>query len=203
MAKNMSGPPFAPPARRGCAGSSSDDSRSPRFLRPLPPEKAGGRIERGRLNIRIDRDGVWYYEGSPINRKSLVCLFASVLTRDASGDYWLATPAEIGRIEVEDTPFVAVELYVAGTGRTQILSIRTNVDEIVTIDKDHPITIVTNPNTGEPSPYVSLREGIDARLSRSVFYELVDLGVEQDTQGAHMVGVWSSGCLFPLGSMEA
>ena len=203
MTKNIHGTPISSATRHGGARRSINDTCPPGFLRPLPPAKAGGRIDRGRLNIRIDRHGVWYYEGSPINRKSLVCLFASVLTRDASGEYWLATPAEIGRIEVEDAPFIAVELYVAGAGRAQILSVRTNVDEIVTIDNDHPITIVTNPATGEPSPYVTVREGIDARLSRSVFYELVDLGVEQSTGGAHMVGVWSSECLFSLGSMEA
>jgi uncharacterized protein len=169
----------------------------------LPPEKPGGRIDRGEFNIRIDRNGVWYYEGSPINRKSLVCLFASVLTRDANGDYWLVTPVEKGRVEVEDAPFIAVELYVAGAGSAQILSIRTNVDEIVTIDEDHPITVVTDPGTGEPSPYVTLRQGIVARLSRSVFYELVDLGVEEHIEGAYMVGVWSSGRLFLLGSRDA
>ncbi len=203
MAKNITGTPFSPPARHGGVRRRSDGNRPAPFLRPLPPENAGGRVDRGTLNIRIDRDGVWYYEGSPINRKSLVRLFASVLTRDANDDYWLATPAEIGRIDVEDAPFIAVELYVAGTGCAQVLSIRTNVDEIVTIDKNHPITIVTDPNTGEPSPYVALRQGIEARLSRSVFYELVELGVEESTEGAHMIGIWSSGCWFPLGSTKA
>jgi uncharacterized protein len=207
MAKNIPGTPFFSPDRRAdrgrCDERSSTTIRPAPFLRPLPPEKLGGRIHRGELNIRIDRDGVWYYEGSPINRKSLVCLFASVLTRDADGDYWLVTPAEIGRVDVEDVPFIAAELYVAGTGSAQMLSIRTNVDEIVTIDKDHPIRVVCDPDTGEPSPYVTLREGIEARLSRSVFYEVVNLGVEDDSEGEHMVGVWSSGCFFPLGSSEA
>jgi hypothetical protein len=154
------------------------------------------------LNIRIDRDGVWYYAGSPIHRKSLVCLFASVLTRDASGEYWLVTPAEMGRIDVEDAPFIAVELFTAGSGREQILSVRTNVDEIVTIDNEHPLTVVNDPKSGEPSPYVTLRQGIDARLSRSVYYELVGLGVEARCEGAHMFGIWSSSCFFPLGSTE-
>ena len=201
MAKNIPGTPVFPPGR-GLGRRGKDDNRPAPFLHPLPPERPGGRVHRGILNIRIDRDGVWYYEGSPINRKSLVCLFASVLTRDASGAYWLITPAEMGRIEVEDAPFIAVELFVAGTGRNQILSVRTNVDEIVTIDTGHPLTVATNPNSGEPSPYITLRQGIDARLSRSVYYQLVDLGVEADREGAHMFGVWSSGCFFPLGSTE-
>ena len=125
-----------------------------------------------------------------------------MLTRDASGDYWLVTPAEMGRIDVEDAPFIAVELFAAGSSHNQILSVRTNVDEIVTIDKDHPVSVVTDPKSNEPSPYVKVREGIDARLSRSVYYELVDLGVEASCESAHMFGVWSSGCFFSLGSTE-
>ena len=201
MAKNIPGTPVFPPGH-GLDRCGNDDNRPVPFLHPLPPEKLGGRIHRGILNIRIDRDGVWYYEGSPINRKSLVCLFASVLTRDASGAYWLITPAEMGRIEVEDAPFIVVELFAAGAGRNQVLSVRTNVDEIVTIDTDHPVTVTINPNSGEPLPYVTLRQGINARLSRSVYYQLVDLGVEADREGAQMFGVWSSGCFFPLGSTE-
>lgn len=196
MAKNIPGTSVAPPRH------DKHDNRPAPFLHPLPPEKPGGRVYRGMLNIRIDRYGVWYYEGSPIHRKSLVCLFASVLTRDASGEYWLVTPAEMGRIDVEDAPFIAVELFAAGAGHNQILSVRTNVDEIVTIDADHPVTMAADPKSGEPSPYVTLRQGIDARLSRSVYYQLVDLGVEASCEGAHMFGVWSSGCFFPLGSTE-
>ncbi len=203
MANNISGTPFPPPEQRTPAVDHSSGSHPASFLRPLPPETPGGRVQRGDFNIRIDRDGVWYYDGSPINRQSLVCLFASVLRRDVDGAYWLVTPAEMGRIEVEDVPFIAVELYVAGTGTDQILSVRTNVDEIVTIDKDHAITMMTDPGNNERLPYVRLREGIDARLSRSVFYELVGLGVEETVDGAHILGVWSSGLLFPLGSTEA
>ena len=201
MAKNISGTPVFPPDRSPAHRGKGARRLAP-HLRPLPPEISGGRIEHATFNIRIDRDGVWYYEGSPINRKALVCLFASVLTRDASGDYWLVTPAEMRRIDVDDAPFIAVELFAAGSSHNQILSVRTNVDEIVTIDKDHPIRVVTDPDSGEPSPYVTVREGIDARLSRSVYYELVDLGVEASCEGAHMFGIWSSGCFFPLGSAE-
>jgi uncharacterized protein len=197
MPKTIPDTPFKRDAH--CSEAESD---LPSFPCPLPPAKASGRVKRGHLNISIDRDGVWYHENSPISRKSLVCLFASVLTRDAQGDYWLVTPAEMGRIDVEDVPFIVVELYVAGVHRNQILSVRTNVDEIVTIDNNHPIRIATHPVTGEPSPYVTIRPGIEARLCRSVFYELVDLGVEASDEGAHIVGVWSRGSFFPLGSTE-
>src|SRR5512134_229339 len=118
MAKNIPGTPAFPPGRSP-EHSRSEARRLALHHRPLPPEAPGGRIEHATLNIRIDRDGVWYYGGSPINRKSLVCLFASVLTRDASGDYWLVTPREMGRIDVEDAPFIAVELFAAGSGREQ------------------------------------------------------------------------------------
>lgn len=201
MAKNILGTPVFPPDRSP-EHRCNDARRLALHSRPLPAVTPHGRIEHTALNIRIDRHGVWYYEGSPINRKSLVCLFASMLTRDASGDYWLVTPTEMGRIDVEDAPFIAVELFAARSSHNQILSVRTNVDEIVTIDNNHPITVVTDPQSGEPSPYVTLRQSIDARLSRSVYYELVDLGVEASCEGVHMFGVWSSGCFFPLGSME-
>src|SRR5579859_3461271 len=93
----------------------------------------------GDLPFLIKRDGTWLYRGTAINRKELVCLFASVLKREADGSFWLETPAERGRIEVEDAPFVAVELDWTGDGRQQTLSFRTNVDRVVTACPDHPI----------------------------------------------------------------
>src|SRR5487761_1763401 len=97
----------------------------------------------GDLGIRIARDGAWHHHGSPIGRLALVKLFASVLRRDADGSYWLVTPAERGRIEVEDAPFLAVELTVAGEGCGQQLIFRTNLDDIVTAGPDHPLRVET------------------------------------------------------------
>lgn len=154
------------------------------------------------MDMRIDREGVWYYHGSPIRRKELVCLFASVLTRNQAGEYWLITPSEMCVVEVEDVPFLAVELFSGGVDREQIISMRSNVDEIVSVDNDHPLYVVDDPETGEPSPYLVLREGIEARLTRSVFYELVDLGMEEDIGGQLFFGVWSSGSFFPLGKLD-
>ncbi len=161
----------------------------------------------GDLDMRIDRGGIWYHQGSPIGRKELVRLFSTVLRRDEAGDYWLITPAEAGRIEVEDAPFLAVELTLSGDGPDQVISIRTNVDKNVTVDKDHPIRVDFNPETGEPTPYVVLGGGIEARIARSVYYELVSLGQEKkDTEekgdGEKTFGVWSSGVFFPLGKLE-
>ncbi len=167
------------------------------------PAAGGGRVIYDTLDIRIDRSGVWYYRGSPIRRKELVCLFGSVLHRDEEGAYWLITPTEMGPVEVEDAPFLAVELYACGEGRAQVLSLRSNVDEVVTVDADHPLRVDHDPATGEPSPYLHLHEGVEARLTRSVFYELVGLGVEETVGGQRRFGVWSCGRFFALGSLDA
>lgn len=152
----------------------------------------------GDLGIRIARDGTWHHHGSPIGRLPLVKLFASVLSRDADGSYWLVTPAERGRIEVEDVPFLAVELTAAGDGRGQQLIFRTNLDDIVTAGPDNPLRVETAAN-GEPAPYILVRDGLEARLARPVFYELVELGSEQQVGGAAQFGVWSGGAFFRLG----
>lgn len=155
-------------------------------------------IDRGDFDIRIARDGAWYYRGSPIGRPALIKLFASVLRREADGSYWLVTPAERGRIAVEDVPFLAVELTVAGIGRDRQLIFRTNLDDIVTAGPDHPLRIATAAS-GEPAPYILVRDGLEARLARAVFYELVDLGAEEEVAGEAQYGVWSGGRFFRLG----
>lgn len=175
-------------------------------LGPDGPRPARVPIECGDLPFVIRRDGTWLYRGSSIERKELVCLFASVLRRDADGEWWLQTPAERGRIEVEDAPFVAVELDWAGDGRQQTLSFRTNIDQVVTAGPDHPLRVSHDLLTCEPTPYILLRNGdgahgIEARVNRAVYYELVALAVPEYV-GAHlMLGVWSSGLFFPLGFM--
>jgi hypothetical protein len=167
---------------------------------PQSAPSTGGRspIDRGDLDIRIARDGTWFYRGSPIGRLPLVKLFASVLRREADGCYWLVTPAERGRIEVEDVPFLAVELTVAGEGHDRQLIFRTNLDDIVTAGPDNPLRVETT-SSGEPAPYILVRGALEARLVRSVFYELVDLGAEEEIAGANQFGVWSNGAFFSLG----
>jgi len=156
----------------------------------------------GEIGMTIARDGSWFYRGTPITRASLTQLFASVLRREADGAYWLVTPAERGRVSVEDAPFLAVELDVAGTGQTQVLSFRTNMDEIVTADGAHPLRIATDPASAEPRPYILVRDGLEARLTRPVFYQLVDLGREERVGGAVRFGVWSKNEFFPLGELD-
>lgn len=157
----------------------------------------------GDLDMRIARDGTWFYKGSPIGRKELVCLFAGVLRREPDGGYVLETPAERGRIEVEDAPFVAVELAWHDCGRhggapRQCLSFRTNCDEVVTADAEHPIRIQLDPRTREPRPYVTVRPGLEARILRPVFYEMVALAVPERIDGREVMGVWSEGVFFPI-----
>lgn len=160
----------------------------------------------GDLPFVIRRDGTWLYRGSPIGRKELVCLFASVLKRGADGAYYLETPAERGRIAVEDVPFLAVELDWTGDGKHQVLSFRTNVDEVVTADAAHPIRVAHDLLTCEPTPYLHCRSGagayaIEARISRAVYYELVALAVPEWVGCRRMLGVWSCGQFFPLGEL--
>ncbi|MDA8049377.1 MAG: DUF1285 domain-containing protein [Rhodospirillales bacterium] len=172
-----------------------------------------GRLRRpvdcGHLPFIIRRDGAWLYRGSPIGRKELVCLFASVLRREADGSYWLQTPAERGRIDVEDVPFLAVELDWTGSGRDQRLSFRTNVDEVVTADAEHPIRVAHDLLTCMPTPYVLVRPGpdamagIEARISRAVYYELAALAEPGWVGCHHVLGVWSCRRFFPLGELPS
>jgi hypothetical protein len=164
------------------------------------------RAECGDLPFLIQRDGTWLYRGSPIGRKELVCLFASVLKREEDGSFWLETPAERGRIEVEDAPFVAIGLEWCGVGRGQVLTFRTNVDEMITLGPDHPMRIAHDLLTCEPTPYLRIRPGtgrfpIEARIGRAVYYELVALAEPHVVGCRRMLGVWSRHCFYPLGEM--
>lgn len=157
---------------------------------------------RGDIDMRIARDGTWYYHGSPIARKPLVRLFSTVLRREGDGDYYLVTPVEKCRVEVEDAPFIAVELTVAGQGPEQSLEFRTNLDDRVVADAAHPIRVSHDPASDEPRPYVLVRAGLEALISRPVYYELVALGVEREVGGDYLYGVWSEANFFALGRLS-
>jgi hypothetical protein len=153
------------------------------------------------FDIRIARDGTWYHRGSPIGRKPLVKLFSTVIQRDEQGDYWLVTPAERGRIQVDDAPFTAVELDVAGSGRDQLLRFRTNVDDWVEAGPDHPLRVSEAPGTGEPSPYILVRDNLEALIVRTVYYQMVEHAVEARVDETDHLGLWSKGTFFPLGRL--
>jgi uncharacterized protein len=174
-----------------------DAGASPAGGPTLPALRRGPSAEDEAYDIRIARDGTWYYMGSPIGRMALVKLFATVLRRDEAGDYWLITPAERGRITVDDTPFVAVELTVEGVGEAQTLTFRSNLDHVVVAGPEHPILVEIDPASGQPHPTILIRQGLPARIGRAVFYQLVDLAEEQP-DGQLMVR--SQGVCFSLGS---
>ena len=158
----------------------------------------GERGQCGSFDIRIDRDGGWHYRGSPITRLPLVTLFASVLRRADDGSFWLVTPGEQGRIEVEDAPFTAVELRAEGEGQAASLSFRTNLDAWVPLDDAHPLRTEPDPG-GAAVPYLLVRDRLEARVARAVYYELADMAVP-DPAGGPGLGVWSAGRFWPLGN---
>jgi uncharacterized protein len=191
------------------------NSESPNFRRAPHTEREGGPKTPsinapdfgqlpscGDFDMRIARDGTWFYRGSPIGRKPLVKLFSTVLRRE-NGEFWLVTPVERGRILVDDAPFVAVEVEAAGVGSDRRLTFRTNVDDIVTVDAEHPIRVDHDPASGEPSPYVTVRDGLEARILRPVYYHLIEMGEFTEVDGAEQLGVWSCGRFFPLGRVDA
>ena len=165
-------------------------------------DRKGGQQFCGDIDMRIARDGTWFYHGSPIGRKPMVKLFAGVLGRDETGDYWLETPFEKCRIQVEDAPFTAVEMTVGGAAQRRFLTFRTNVDEMVVAGTDHPLRFRIDPETGEPAPYILVRDGLEALMVRAVYYQLVELGVEQTVGGERNFGVWSDGVFFPMAKIE-
>lgn len=152
----------------------------------------------GDIDMRIARDGVWFYMGSPIGRIGMVRMFASVLRRDSDGKYYLVTPVEKVGIRVDDAPFVAVEMKREGIGREQVLSFRTSVDDWTTAGTACPIRITLAPETLEPSPYVLVRGRLEALINRAVFYDLVELCGDELINDKLMFGVWSSGVFFPF-----
>ena len=151
----------------------------------------------GEIDMRIRQDGVWLYQNSPIGRLPLVKLFASVMKRE--GDrYFLVTPVEKVGITVEDAPFLAVEMEMRGEGPERALRFRTNVDDWVSCDAEHGLRFETEADTGGLKPYLHVRAGLWAKVTRALFYDLVELGEERDVDGARMFGVSSGGAFFPL-----
>lgn len=163
----------------------------------LPPVHLWNPEFCGDLDIRIAKDGTWFYLGTPIGRPALVKLFSGILKLE-DGKYYLVTPVEKVGITVDDAPFVAVDYRLAGEGDAQAITFVTQVGDEVTASADTPIRVATDPETGEPSPYVMVRRGLEARIDRKSFYRLADIGTHQDVGGVSMFGVRSNGVFFPL-----
>ena len=164
----------------------------------LPPVHLWNPDFCGDIDMRIARDGTWYYMGTPIGRKPMVKLFSTIIRRDGD-DYFLITPVEKVGIKVDDAPFVAVALEVEGAGEQQVLRFTTNVDESISAGSEHPLRIVIDPVTQEPAPYVHVRRNLEALIHRNVFYQLVELAVVREVDGQNWLGVWSGAEFFPIG----
>jgi len=152
----------------------------------------------GDIGMTIRRDGTWMYQGSPIGRIALVKLFASILRKDDDGKTYLVTPAEKVDVEVEDAPFLAVEMAVSGKGHDRTLTFRTNVDDVVTVDKDHPLRFEKSEPDGGLKPYVLVRGRLEALATRAVYAELVALAEPKGGDSGE-VGVWSGGVWWGMG----
>ncbi|MEE2921077.1 MAG: DUF1285 domain-containing protein [Pseudomonadota bacterium] len=165
----------------------------------LPPVHLWNPDRSADIDMEIRADGSWWHEGGRINREKLVKLFSRILRQDPDGSTWLVTPYEKVIVHVEDAPFLAVRVERAGEpGPQQTLAFVTNLGDVTLAGPDAPLGVETDPDTGEPAPYVRVRGQLDAKLARPVFYELADLA-EPAPDGSDMLGVWSQGCFFPLG----
>lgn len=189
----MAGPEeSATPTADGLAAAASGAAR-----RGPPPVHLWNPPFCGDLDMRIARDGTWFYLGTPIGRPALVRLFSSILKREGER-YFLVTPVEKVGIAVDDAPFVAVDFTADGEGRDQTLTFETHVEDRVMAGPEHPIRVARDPATGEPAPYILVRRNLEALIDRKSFYRLVDLGQEETVNGAAEFGVWSGGAFFPI-----
>jgi hypothetical protein len=151
----------------------------------------------GDLDMRIAADGSWFYLGTPIGRPALVRLFASVLKRE-DGRHYLVTPVEKVGITVDDAPFMAVELEVEQRGPEQSLIFRTNVDDVVRCDAEHPLRFEPEQHTGGIKPYLHVRRDLWAKVTRALFFDLVELGEVREQDGVRLFGVRSAGAFFAI-----
>tara|TARA_Y100000815_G_scaffold214352_1_gene199317 strand:+ start:783 stop:1358 length:576 start_codon:yes stop_codon:yes gene_type:complete len=151
----------------------------------------------GDLDMRIARDGTWFYLGTPIGRPGLVKLFSSILRKDGE-EYFLVTPVEKVGITVEDAPFLAQDFETEGADKEQNITFFTHVGDAATAGPDHPIRVARDSETGEPSPYVTIRANLEALIDRKSFYRLVDIGSHAPHKGQSWFGLWSGGVFFPI-----
>lgn len=166
--------------------------------RSLPPVHLWDPAHCGDIGLEIRRDGSWWQDGVRFSREKLVRLFSTILRRDPDGHY-LVTPHEKVVVRVEDAPFLGVRVDRHESDGHQVILVTTNVGDVVAVDGDHPLRVETAAVTGEPSTYVRVRGGLEARLARTAWYELVSWA-EQDP-GAATMSVASSGLRFPVGKM--
>ena len=188
MAKTMSGQKIVTPSAESLAASARTAQG-----KGLPPVHLWNPPFCGDLDMRIARDGTWFYLGTPIGRKELVKLFSTILRKDGE-DYFLVTPVEKVGIKVDDAPFVAVDFNPKGDALVFV----TNVGDEVVASSENPIRVVRDSETGEPSPYILVRSNLEALIDRKSFYRLVDIGEVRTFESTNWFGVVSSGTFFPI-----
>lgn len=178
----------------------------------LPPVETWQPTHRATIDIRIANDGAWYYQGERMERDAIVRLFSTILRKD-DDEFYLVTPHEKMRIQVDDAPFIVRLMDVEGQGETQKIHLSTNVGDSFTLSSLHPLSVVFNAR-GEPAPYAVVRRNLKALLSREVYYQLAALAIPKPAQGVledgdhfggsegsheeYSYGVWSDGCFFLL-----
>jgi uncharacterized protein len=189
-------------AKTGQSGLEGIAASLPRENRGLLPVERWNPPFCGDIDMRIAADGTWFYQKTPIGRPALVKLFASVLKREGD-NYFLVTPVEKVGLIVEEVPFLAVELKVEQDARRQVLNFRTNVDDWVTAGPGHALRFEPQPANGGLKPYLHVRRELWAKVTRSLFYDLVELGEERDVGGKAMFGVCSSGEFFAMAEASA
>ncbi|MGL5839844.1 MAG: DUF1285 domain-containing protein [Sphingorhabdus sp.] len=165
--------------------------------RRLPPVESWNPDRTGESEMRIAADGRWFHQDGEITRPAMIRAFSALLRREADGEYWLVTPQEKLRIDVEDVPFIAVEMQVEGEGQYARIGIRLNTDDLIIAGPDHSIEMRRYDDS--QVPYIHVRHGLWARASRSLSYQLLDLALSCKTTPP---GLWSNGVFFPLGSAE-
>lgn len=154
----------------------------------------------GDMDMRITRNGRWIHEQDEIKRQALIDLFATILWREGD-DYFLKSPVEKWRIQVDDVPFFINQLIVSHDNGQQRLTFTSFTGDTITAGKEHPLRVETHPDTAEPSPYLMIRQGMEGLLSRNVFYELVELAEETTLDGQSALIVSSQGYNFTLGTL--
>lgn len=174
-------------------GISLDELRQLIEQRRLPPVERWNPERCGESGMRIARNGTWYYHGEPIRRAAMVRLFSTVLRREPDGRHVLVTPVEKLDIEVESTAFRAIEMIREGDGRDQRIAFALDSGDAVVLDRDHPLRVLETP--GGPSPRLVVRHGLEAELTRAVYYELAELAL---AEGSQPFGVWSDGDFYSL-----
>lgn len=167
----------------------------------LPPIEKWNPPFCGDIDMTISKSGKWYYMGSEIKRPAMVKLFSGILRLESDNSYYLVTPVEKVRIQVEDAPFVAVAITKEQSEGMNTVTFLTNLNDEIVLSKENPLSIEIKKND-EPSPYITVRNNLRALISRSVFYELVDLAETIPIDGVPYLAIKSQGEIFKIHKVE-